>query len=382
MKRIVIAGYGVAGLTAGDTLREAGFDGEITIVGQEPTAPYSRPALSKALLADSGSDPDLSALSLPEPIHGARELLGRTATELDPHERTVRLDDGADLPYDALLIASGSRPRRFTDSPAELTLRSLADALELRRRLSCRPRTLVLGGGALGMEVASGARGLGCEVTVAHRGVPMSRQVGPVLGGVCAREAEAAGVTLLDDVAVAVRTDGQATEVELASGARLHPELLVTAIGDAPNVEWLESSGLLEEGRLVVDHRGLVTPEIAAAGDVAWTRSGQWMSRRPLWMHAIEQARATAMGLLHGDAAISHVPRPYFWTEQFGLHLRLAGPPAQGQPEIVEGALDSTRMLLRWPAADRVEGGGTAAAVNHRLPIPRLRRLANPPAAA
>lgn len=376
MKRIVITGYGAAGVTAGDTLRELGFDGEITIVGQEPSRPYSRPALSKALLADHRQHPDLSVLSLPEPMHGAQELLGRTATGLDLGRRVVRLDDGDELPFDGLFIASGARARRFTGSADELTLRSLEDALELRRRLSTRPQTLVLGGGALGMEVASGAHALGCEVSIVHRGVPMSRQMGPVLGSVCAREAQTAGTALIDDVAIAVRQGDSGLEVELASGQRLRPELLVTAIGDEPNVEWLETSGLLEEGRLVVDEKGLVTPEIAAGGDVAWMRKGQWMRRQPLWMYAIDQSRAAATALLQGDAAPAYEPKPYFWTEQFGLHLRMAGPPAEGQPEVVEGAVDTTQMLLRWPAERSSDGRGTAVAVNHRMPVPRLRRLA------
>ncbi|WP_238072292.1 FAD-dependent oxidoreductase, partial [Rhodococcus zopfii] len=122
--RIVVVGNGIAGQTACDSLRTAGFDGELTVVGDEPRPAYSRPALSKALLVDGGSH------ELAAPAHGATELLGVAAVGLDVAARRVRLDDGTDLPFDGLVIASGARPRRLGDTA--LTLRTLDDALLLR----------------------------------------------------------------------------------------------------------------------------------------------------------------------------------------------------------------------------------------------------------
>lgn len=382
MRRIVLVGYGVAGLTAADALREAGFDGELTIVGEEPSTPYSRPALSKALLSDAAGTADLSFLELPAPAHGATELLGRRAVDLRPGERSVLLDDGHTLEYDGLVIATGARPRRLTAGPEEFTLRNLPEALTLRTRLAARPRVTVLGGGPLGMEVASGARGLGCAVTVVSRGTPMAAQAGRFLGRLCARAAVDHGVRLVDDVAVGVESGATGAVpadagvvVALGSGEKLETQLLVTAVGDELNDEWLAGSGLLRDGRLVVDDRGLVAPGVAAAGDIAWHRTLAGPRRVPLWTQAIEQARVAAQGLLHGAAAEPFVPRPYFWTEQFGLQLRMAGPVPRGEPVVVDGDPDDGSALLHWEA-----GGpgspGTAAAMNYRIPVPRLRRLA------
>lgn len=403
MQRIVIVGYGVAGLTAGDALRGAGFDGELIIVGEEPSAPYSRPALSKALLSDSsGAEPDLSVLTLPAPVHGGTETLGQRAVGVCPAERILLLEDGTTLAWDGLVIATGARPRRFTDSPHEFTLRTLPEALALRSRFASRPHMTVIGAGPLGMEVASSARAVGCEVTVVHPGTPMVRQLGAELGELCARAAVDHGVRLVDDVAVAVDhvaaggpegadAGDDVLTVTLGSGQRLATDLLITAIGDRPNDEWLAGSGLLRHGRLVVDERGLVLGEatpggpgtpragdgrIVATGDVAWLDAATGPARVPLWTHAIDHARAAAASLLHGSAAATFVPRPYFWTEQFGLHVRVSGPVPAGVVQVVDGDLADGGALLRWDGPDGAGSPGTAAAVNYRIPIPRLRRMA------
>lgn len=384
LNRIVIVGYGVAGLTAGDALRDAGYDGELIIVGEEPHVPYSRPALSKAVLADAAGTPDLTVLELPEPVHGATEMLGRRAVRLRAQERILELDDGTSLAYDGLVIATGSRPRRLTNSPQEISLRTQSQALALRERLAERPSVTVLGGGPLGMEVASSARAMGCEVTVVNSGAPMVAQMGSFLGELCARAAIEHGVELVDDAAVDVRplSEGGADEdrtpaaglaVALASGRVLQTQLLVSAIGDQLNDDWLQDSGLLRDGRLVIDDRGRVAPGVVAAGDIAWRETPEGLRRVPLWMHAIDQAKSAAQGLLLGEAADPFVPRPYFWTELFGLHVRVAGPVVQGEPTLVDGDLEARQMLVRWDGAD---GPGTAASVNYRIAIPKLRRLA------
>lgn len=344
-QRIVIVGNGIAGLTAADTLRAEGYDGDLTLVGDEPHPAYSRPALSKALLRDAA---DLTSHELPPAGHGATELLGVRVTGVDPERRLVALAGGDHLPYDGLVVATGCRPRRL-DLAGGLTLRTLDDALVLRERIASRPSVLVVGGGPLGMEIASGCLAVGCEVTLTNLGPPLVDQLGPYLSGVATTAARDQGLRILP-----------------ADAPRPDTDLTVVAVGDVPNVEWLASSGLLTGAGLIVDSRGRVRPDVVAAGDVAAYPSPLGPRRTPLWTSAIEQSKVAAAALLHGDRAVPYLPRPYFWTEQFGLSIRVAGQaPVAGEPTEVDGEGDS--LLLRWP--------GVAAAVNYRIPVPRLRRL-------
>ncbi len=370
LERIAVVGNGVAGLTAADALRAAGFDGELTIVGAEGRPAYSRPALSKALLR---SDADLTSHELPPPDHGATELLGIAATSLDPGRRVLSLDDGSELGYDGLVIASGSRARRLGRSPDELVLRTLDDALAFRARISALPDLVVVGGGPLGMEVASGALEAGCRVTLVTNGPPLERQLGAHLSRTITRAALACGLTLvITSSAHVVERDGRSA-VALGDGRMIEGDIVLTAVGDLPNTEWLNGSGLQSTGPLAVDSRGRLRPDIVAAGDVAAVPTASGHARSPIWHSAIEQARVAAAALLHGDAAPELRAQPYFWTEQFGLTLRVAGrTPVDGDPELVDGDDPAGPALLRWRHED---GTATAVSVNYRIPIPRLRRL-------
>lgn len=373
MRRIVIVGNGIAGVTAADTLRANGYDGELTLVGDEHHAAYSRPALSKALLREEG---DLTAHLLPPPTHGATELLGHRATSLDLGEKTVLLEGGDRLPFDGLVIATGCRARRLgagqDDPPEELTLRTFDDALELRRRVAERPSVVVVGGGPLGMEIASGALEAGCEVTVVSQGPPLAQQLGSHLSGIFVSAALAHGLRIVTtDAARLVKADG-GTRVALADGTVLEAGLVVSAVGDDPNVEWLASSGLLRDGMLVVDEFGRVRPDIVAAGDVAAVPTPLGVRRVPLWSAAIEQSKIAAKALLQQDTSALD-PRPYFWTEQLGLSLKGVGHlPFAGDPVLLDGGPGDDRVLLRW---DEAGTAGAVAAINYRIPIPKLRRL-------
>ncbi len=373
-RRIVIVGNGIAGVTAADTLRTEGFDGEITLVGDEAHPAYSRPALSKALLRDH--DDDTSHL-LPPPTHGAVELRGVRALGLDGDARTVTLDGHGPLPYDGLVLATGCRARRLgdgqSDPPDELTLRTLDDALELRRRVAGRPAVVVIGGGPLGMEIASGCLDAGCEVTLVSQGPPLARQLGSHLSDVFVAAALSRGLRLVTTGATRLVRADAGTRVVLGDGTVLEAGLVVSAVGDLPNVEWLSSSGLLRHGALLADERGWVRPGVVAAGDVACVPTPHGIRRVPLWSAAIDQSKVAARALLGADP-VPHDVRPYFWTDQFGLSLKAVGHlPLSGIPTLVDGGPDEGRSLLRWdPGA---VPGGAAAAVNYRIPIPRLRRL-------
>lgn len=391
MRRIVVVGNGIAGLTACDSLRSAGFDGELTVVGAERHHPYSRPALSKALLhsVQGSSEDGLRAHELPEPTHDATELLGVSATGLDVDARLVRLGGGGELPYDGLVIASGSRAKRLAagphqagagglhhdGSPRELTLRTIEDAILLKERVALRPSVIVIGGGPLGMEVASGCLAAGCEVTLVADVRPLSRQLGDHLSGLFTSAAIGRGLRVVGGGRARLVHHVSGTRVVLADGTELEADLVVTAVGDEPNVGWLAGSNLLTGGSLRVDSRGRVRPDIVAAGDVAFFPTLRGVQRVPLWTSAIDQAKAAAVGLLRGDAAPGFDFQPYFWTEGFGLSLKSVGfTPVAGAPDYCEPGGSADSVLLRW---DNPDGSGTAAAINYRIPVPKLRKLAD-----
>lgn len=372
LRRIVIVGNGIAGQTAADALRSSGYDGEITIIGEESRAAYSRPALSKALLR---TDADLTAHELPAPDHGAVEVLGVAAAGLDPQRRVLTLSNGAEHEYDGLVIASGSRARRLGTGFDELVLRSLDDALALRERIAARPEIVIVGGGPLGMEAASGALEAGCRVTLVTNEPPMARQLGAHLGATITGAALAHGLNLIETTDARVVQQGGRSVVALADGTTIAGDLLLSAVGDIPNTEWLTGSGLTAGGPLLVDSRGRLRPDIVAAGDVAAVPSQGRHQRSPIWNSAIAQAKVAAQALLHGDDAPELDDRTYFWTEQFGLNIRVAGPtPLDGDPTVIDGDTPASQ-LLRW---QHPEGTATAVSVNYRIPIPKLRRLCEP----
>ncbi|KAF5998751.1 NAD(P)/FAD-dependent oxidoreductase [Streptomyces sp. WAC00263] len=370
MDRVVVVGNGIAGLTAADTLREAGFDGELTIVGDEPHPAYSRPALSKALLLDGS---DMASHELPPTSHGATELLGVRATGLHLDRRLVTLDDGTALPYDRVVLATGSRARRLSDLPEELTLRGLDDALSLRSRLAAQPSVIVVGGGPLGMEIASGCLASGCRVTLVSQGVPLTVQLGSYLAGVFVKAARDVGLTIVETGSARLEREGGNARVVLEDGAVLEAEVLISAVGDIPNTEWLADTGLAAKGAIPVDSRGLVRPDVAAVGDLSAFPTPYGLRRIPLWSSAIEQAKVAARALVRGDDAPLLQFQPYFWTEQFGLSLKAVGHlPLEGEPTYVDGGPGGGPALMRW---SHEHGTGVAAALNYRIPIPRLRRL-------
>ncbi|MPY45728.1 NAD(P)/FAD-dependent oxidoreductase [Streptomyces phyllanthi] len=366
-----MVGGSLAGVTAVDELRGQGWDGPITLVGDEPWAAYARPPLSKGVL--KGTE-DAGALVLPE--SGEAEVLtGTRATGLDLTARRVRVrnDDGSadDLPYDALVIATGARARTL-GHPGERTLRTLDDALRLRAGVTRSRSLLVIGGGFLGMEIASVAAELGLSVTVVDVRTPLVTTLGPYLAGLFGRAAYERGVRTV------VAPDGVTPApygAELADGTRLEADLVVTAVGCRPNTEWLEGSGLTLLGGVVVDERCRAgAPDIVAVGDVAAFPTGDGRFRRtPHWDSAIGQARAGVAALLNGDSAPPYTPRPYFWTEAFGLAVKLAGVlPAAGEPAVLKGSAEARSALLRWDDPHHP----VAAALNHRIPVARLRALA------
>jgi len=378
MKDVVIVGAALAGVTAAGTLRAEGYDGSITVVGDEGVGAYARPPLSKGVLAGRDAPESVVLPALPEDVsvrHGVR------AVGLDARARRVLLDDGGALRFDGLVIASGSRARRLADDgrPGQHVLRTLHDCLTLRSSLAGRPTVLIAGAGFLGLEIAATCRELGLEVAVVDREPPLRRALGRTLGDFVADAARDNGVEVVvahSDSELIV--DDRVRGLRTAHGRELRADVVITAIGDLPNVEWLDGSPLATRGPLRVDDRCRIDDAIVAAGDVCAVGGA---ARTPHWHSAIGQAQTAARALLHGDAAAPLPHVPYVWTEGHGLEVKLCGTLQPGvEPVVVEGSLEDRSALLQWLAPD---GEPLAAAsVNHRMPLARLRRMARPAPAA
>ncbi|WP_433566710.1 NAD(P)/FAD-dependent oxidoreductase [Nocardia sp. CA-151230] len=383
LRRIVVAGASQAGLASAAALRGFGFDGEIIMIGDENHRPYTRPPLSKGVLLGAESEESVF-------LDGtADDVTLRTSTRavgLDCSSRLVTLEDGERVSSDGLIIATGVRARRV-DSGAhrgEITLRTLDDAVAVRDRLVEAEHVSVVGGGFLGMEIASSAVKLHKVVTVVDQVRPLIAHLGPVLADMCLMAADDHSVKVrLADGGVELGFDGDLPRRVLGVDHTVIAEgdLVITAAGDVPNTEWLSGSGVRVEDGVLVDDCCRVAPGIVAAGEVVSApASGNARGRRPHWWNALRQARIAAGTLLGcgteataGDSAV-----PFFWTEIFGLNIRIAGKLAPlGEPIVIEGSVADRRALLVWPANH--EGFGTAVSVNFPISVAKLTRLANQP---
>ncbi|MGD3106167.1 NAD(P)/FAD-dependent oxidoreductase [Streptomyces sp. YGL11-2] len=381
MKSVTVIGASLAGLHTARALRSQGYDGRLTIVGDERHRPYDRPPLSKGFLTGTTGQGQLALADAEETAElDAEWLLGTRATRLDTGSRTVHLDTGRTLATDGVVLATGATPRRLPGpgSPPSgtHTLRTLEDARALRRDLTRggSARVAVIGGGFLGAEVASSCAALGHEVTVIEAAaLPLVPQLGRGMAELCARLPADHGVTLLTGTGVAqlhgAGADNRVTAVELTDGRLLPADVVVVGIGVRPATDWLADSGLpLGDG--VRCDAGCVTPipAVVAVGDVAnvdGTRAEHWTS-------ATEQAATAARNLLAGRTAAAHRALPYFWSDQYGVRIQFAGRRLPGDtPRILEGSPDDRSFLAGYQRAGRTTA---VLALNRPRPFLRLRR--------
>ncbi|MFJ5197742.1 NAD(P)/FAD-dependent oxidoreductase [Streptomyces sp. NPDC088394] len=335
VKRIVVVGASAAGLTAAETLRHRGWNGDLTLIGEEPDPPYDRPPLSKQVLTGAWEPERTTLRSLQDLARLEADLrLGQRAAALDVEGHRVRLGNGESIGYDALIIATGVAPRRLPDS--ELAgvhvLRTLDDALALRADLLAQSAVVVVGAGFLGTEVAAAARTMNLKVTLVEpEPAPVRRPFGDRIGKLIAELHREHGTNLRCGVPVTrLRgAGGQVTGVELGDGTTLPADVVVLALGSAPATRWLTGSGLRLGDGVLCDALCQAAPGIYAAGDVASWHNPHFGTRMRLEhrMNATEQAMA-AVGNLLGDAK-PFAPVPYFWTDQYDTRIQAYGifPP-------------------------------------------------------
>ena len=364
----VIVGGGMAGAIAAQTLREEGFDGKITLLGQEPNAPYERPPLSKDYL--QGKAERDSIFVHPEPWyaeHAVELSLGSAVTSLDPASRTVTTATGERMSYDKLLLATGSKPRHLDVPGADLDgayyLRNVEDSDGLKIKFADANRVVIIGAGWIGLETAAAARAAGLDVTLLVSGdLPLEHVLGPEVAPIFDELHRSHGVDLRYRTTAVELTGrhGTVTGVMLSDGTRIDADMIIVGVGVAPRTELAAAAGLKIDNGIVVDeHLRTSDPDIFAAGDIAQTyspRLGRHI-RVEHWANARRQGAVAARAMLGQDAV--DVRPSYFFTDQYDLSMEYTGDigPTGYDRVIFRRHADSNEMIVFWLYEQRIQAG-------------------------
>lgn len=330
---IVIIGAGQGAAAFAGKLRALGSDRPITIVGNEPVLPYQRPPLSKKYLIGEAT---FDRLLLKPPAwyetNAVTVLTGRRAIAIDRTKRIVVLDQGVELPYATLVLATGATPRRLPaviggDLQGVFTLRDKADADALMADFQPGRRLLVIGGGYIGLETAAVARSRGLEVTVVELADRILKRVAATGTADLVRELHKShGVDILENSAIVRLTgvDGRLTGAELMGGRSIAADLAVVGIGVAPNAKLAEAAGLVVDDGIMVDEFARTSdPDILAVGDCARFPYADRLIRLESVQNAFDQGEAAAAALVGAGGA--YAPQPWFWSDQYDAKLQIAG---------------------------------------------------------
>ncbi len=351
---VVIAGAGQSGFQAAFSLRTEGYDGPITLIGDEPHIPYQRPPLSKDFMAGK-MDPDSLPLR-PESFYEAQRIelrMGERIEAIETAGRAVVLASGERLPFDSLILATGARNRRLTVPGAELPgvcyLRSVDEAVAIQERLEAARRVVIIGGGFIGLEMAAIAAAQGREVVVVEaQSRVMPRVVAPVISAFFQETHEARGVRFAFNAAVTELRGAASVEfAHLSDGSMYAAELVVVGIGVVPNMELAARAGLeVGNGILVDEYLETGAPGIYAIGDCAWhpNRFAGGLARIESVQNGVDQARCVAATIAGKRAPYDAVP--WFWTDQFDLKLQMAGLSSGFDEVVVRGEAASRRFSV------------------------------------
>jgi NADPH-dependent 2,4-dienoyl-CoA reductase/sulfur reductase-like enzyme len=385
IQRLVVVGASLAGLRAVEAARKAGFEGSITLIGAERHLPYDRPPLSKEFL-----DVAAPGAKAPMPFFRGDDVfadelkvelvLGSPATGLDVPRKIVFVGD-REIGYDALVIATGSQLRTLPGSEhldGVHGLRTLDDSIAIRSALDAGARTVVIGAGFIGSEVASSAQKRGVDVTVVEAlPTPLVRATGTVMGAAIASLHERNGTTLLCGTGVkAIEGDGHAERVVLSDGTVLAADLVVVGIGVVPCTSWLEGSGVvIDNGVLCDETLWTGVPGVYAAGDVANWLNPMFGVRQRMenWTAAAEQGAAAARNALDPANAKPYGTVPYFWSDWYGSRIQFVGVPDCEEVLLVDGDVDDDgRWTALYRQGDRLVG---ALTLNGQTAIMKYRRM-------
>lgn len=377
---MVIIGAGHAGGRAAEAMRQAGFTGEIVLVGEEAHVPHERPPLSKELLTgDEGAE--ITFLNAPA-YYAENKIdlrLGTRAEAIDRDGRAVVLADGGRVDYDKLLIATGARVRRIDCPGADLAgihyIRTIDDTLALRPELKEGVRVAVIGGGFIGLEVAAAARIRGAHVTVVELADQvLSRVADPAVGDLVAGLHRANNVHIVTGASVErFEGNGRVTELVCTDGETIAAELVVVGIGILPNQEIAGDAGLDVGDGITADEYGRTSdPEIFAAGDVANHFNpilGRHL-RLESWANAQNGGIAVARNMVTEPTPYAELP--WFWSDQFDLNLQVVGAPLSWERLVTRGDPASGRCVVFYMDGSRVVG---ATAFNQGREMRACRQL-------
>ena len=360
-KRIVIVGGGLAAARTAEQLRRSAFDGSITIVGAEGHLPYDRPPLSKQVLRSELDDVTLK----PREFYDDNKItlaLGSAVRSLDTGAQTVTLDNGSQLEYDEVVIATGLVPRRipsFPGLPGIHVLRSFDESMALREEAGAARRAVVVGAGFIGCEVAASLRGLGVDVVMVEpQPEPLASVLGEQIGALVSRLHRAEGVDVRTGVGVdSVTGRDRVEKVALTDGSELDTDLVVVGIGSRPATDWLEGSGVEVDNGVVCDRVGRTNaPHVWALGDVAsWQNATGHQARVEHWSNVAEQARVLVPSLLGQELPSNLVVVPYFWSDQYDIKIQCLGEPEAD--DVVHLVEDDGRKFLAYYERDGVVAG-------------------------
>lgn len=361
MSGIIIVGAGQAAGQAAASLRQEGYEGSITLFGEEPQAPYQRPPLSKAYL--SGELAMERVLVRPEKFYTDKSIELHTGTRIEtvnPDNKTVTANDGQTHSYDKLLLATGSRPRILNIEGSDLAgihyLRTIDDVDGIRASMANAERICIVGGGYIGLEVAAVANKLGLQVTVLEmEDRILQRVTTPEMSAFYHELHSSRGV----EIRTGTRVSGFGGEDRVTSvicgDEEISAELVIVGIGIIPNVELAEAAGLdCENGITVDDHCRTSHPDIYAAGDC--TNHPNPILDRRLRLesvpNAMEQARVASSNMLGGDKTYAAIP--WFWSDQYELKLQMVGFSSDGDTAVTRGDPSTNEFAVFYLSSGKV----------------------------